>query len=149
MQNGFARVENDLSGPPLLCRHGFCWVRRNHLLPGDNGWVGRRGLEIGSANKIGRENAWLWPRTCSTFLSTYSKNTVLINSLSGFVCVCVCERTRTHTCLCLHSVCCVYSLSDLDRAEVLSIWRSCRLFSSTESAADWFGESLVFFFPEC
>lgn len=127
MQNGFARVRNDLSGPPLLCRHGFCWVRRNHLLPGDNGRAGRRGLEIGSANKIGRENGWLWPRTCSTFLSTCNKNAVLINTLSGFVCVCEC----VHTGWCLQSVCRVYSLSNLDRADVLSVWR---LFWSNETS---------------
>lgn len=33
----------------------FCRVRGNHLLPGDNGWPGRRGLEMGRANKIERK----------------------------------------------------------------------------------------------
>lgn len=54
-QNGLARLWNYLSGFPPLLQHGFCQVRGNHLLPGDNGWPGRRGLEIGRANKIERK----------------------------------------------------------------------------------------------
>lgn len=110
--------------PPLL-QHGFCQVRGNHLLPGDNGWPGRRGLEIGRANKI--ERKWQALSQNLQYLPACLQQVCHLNKhpswyLLASVCVRACISTccvYIHTCVSAVSACVyVYFLSNLDHFEV-------------------------------
>lgn len=135
-QNGLARLKNYLSGSPPLLQHGFCRVRGNHLLPGDNGRPGRRGLEIGRANKT--ERKWQALSQNRQHLPAYLQQVCRLNinipsDSSWLLCVCahVCfhplcvfAHTLVFSSVCMHvSACarpcvCVCFLSNLDHFQV-------------------------------
>lgn len=139
-QNGLAQLKNYLSGFAPLPQHGFCRVRRNHLLPGDNGWPGRRGLEIGRANKI--ERKWQPLSQNLQYLPAYLQQVCRFNkhpfwyllasmwvcahvlSLSACVCVRECGYVSSVYVVCISYLTLIISKSGLflSLADTLSMW---------------------------
>ena len=139
-QNGLARLKkkkkkkNYLSGSPPPLRHGFCRVRGNHLLPGDNGRPGRRGLEMERANKI--ERKWQALSQNSRYLPAYLQQVCRLNKhpvwyllacgcarvhvLSPAVCVCVC--VSLFVCVSYLTLIIFKSGLFLSLADMLSMW---------------------------